>query len=284
MLAKEADDLVEQQRANTQLGRTYHDMYIKSLEQHQSRHNAKKYFKSAMKLAQTIKENPPTNKSSFIKEYIDAHNNIGLLELDCDNMEEAEKILTKALVICDQEEVNEYDDARTRLHHNLGKLYTELRMWDNAREHIEKDILICKQIGHCEGEAKGYINLGELHNRVQKYQEAILCYQRALVLAKSMEDEDALVCQIDDNIKTVKELGKVMDGMKREEQKLKKLTRDMDIARGTPQERNFQLKHIASLNGLIDKSETISAWSKVHIFLDMFFLPFYSFQLLHCSS
>lgn len=284
MLAKEADDLVEQQRANTQLGRTYHDMYIKSLEQHQSMHNAKKYFKSAMKLAQTIKENPPTNKSSFIKEYIDAHNNIGLLELDCDNVEEAEKILTKALVICDQEEVNEYDDARTRLHHNLGKLYTELRMWDNAREHIEKDILICKQIGHCEGEAKGYINLGELHNRVQKYQEAILCYQRALVLAKSMEDEDALVCQIDDNIKTVKELGKVMDDMKREEQKLKKLTRDMDIARGTPQERNFQLKHIASLNVLIDKSETISAWSKVHIFLDMFFLLFYSFQLLHYSS
>ncbi|KAK9950049.1 hypothetical protein M0R45_005555 [Rubus argutus] len=146
-----------------------------------------------MKLAQAIKENPPTNKSSFIKEYIDAHNNIGLLELDCDNMEEAEKILTKALVICDQEEVTEYDDARTRLHHNLGKLYTELRMWDNAREHIEKDILICKQIGHCEGEAKGYINL----------------------------------------------------------------------------ERNFQLKHIASLNVLIDKSETISAWSKVLEFAKM---------------
>ncbi|PRQ49276.1 putative 43kDa postsynaptic protein [Rosa chinensis] len=263
MLAEEANDLVEQQRANTQLGRTYHEMYLKSLDEHQSVQNAKKYFKSAMKLAQAIKENPPSNKSFFIKEYIDAHNNVGLLELDRDNLEEAEKILTRALVICDQEEVNGYDDGRTRLHHNLGKIYTELRMWENAREHIEKDILICKQIGHCEGEAKGYINLGELHNRVQKYQEAILCYQKALDLANSMEDEDALVRQIEDNIKTVKELGKVMDDMKREEQNLKKLTRDMAIARGTTHKRNCQLKQIASLDVLINKSETISAWPKV---------------------
>ncbi|KAL6227965.1 hypothetical protein ACLB2K_001919 [Fragaria x ananassa] len=262
MLAEEANDLVEQQRANTQLGRTYHDMYLKSVEEHQSARNAKKYFKSAMKLAQAIKDNPPPNKS-FIKEYIDAHNNIGLVELDRDNLEEAEKIFTKALVICDQEEVNEYDDARTRLHHNLGKVYTELMMWEDAREHIEKDILICKQIGHCEGEAKGYINLGELHNRVQKYQEAILCYQKALDLAKSMEDEDALVRQIEDNINTVEELGKVMDDIKSEEQNLKKLTRDMAIARGTMQKRKCQLKQIGSLDALINKSETISAWPKV---------------------
>ncbi|KAL6219796.1 hypothetical protein ACLB2K_007555 [Fragaria x ananassa] len=262
MLAEEANDLVEQQRANTQLGRTYHDMYLKSVEEHQSARNAKKYFKSAMKLAQAIKDNPPANKS-FIKEYIDAHNNIGLVELDSDNLEEAEKIFTKALVICDQQEVNEYDDARTRLHHNLGKVYTELMMWEDAREHIEKDILICKQIGHCEGEAKGYINLGELHNRVQKYQEAILCCQKALDLAKSMVDEDALVCQIEDNINTVEELGKVMDDIKSEEQNLKKLTRDMAIARGTMQKRKCQLKQIGSLDALINKSETISAWPKV---------------------
>ncbi|XP_050382074.1 protein TONSOKU [Argentina anserina] len=262
-LAEEANDLVEQQRANTQLGRTYHDMYLKSMEEHQSLRNAKKYFESAMKLAQAIKDNPARYKSSFIKEYIDAHNNIGLLELDRDNLEEAEKIFTKALKICDQEEVNEYDDARTRLHHNLGKVYTDLRRWDDAKEHIEKDILICKKIGHCEGEAKGYINLGELHNCAQSYQNTILCYQRALNLAKSMEDEDALVSQIEDNIRTVKEMAKVKDDMKREEQNLKKLTRDMARARGTTDKRKCQLKKIVSLDALIEKSETIRYWLKV---------------------
>lgn len=82
------------------------------------------YFNSAMKLAQIIKENTPINTSSFIKEYIDAHNSIGLLQLDCDNVEEAKKIFTKALAICKQEKV--YDDALSRLYHNLGKIYTEL--------------------------------------------------------------------------------------------------------------------------------------------------------------
>ncbi|KAM5577413.1 hypothetical protein ABKV19_007987 [Rosa sericea] len=259
MLAEEADDLVEQQRANTQLGRTYHEMFRKSLGKHQSMQNAKKYFMSAMKLARTIKDNPPTNKSSFIKEYIDAYSNIGLLELDLDNLEEAEKIFATALDICNEEEVNEYDEARARLHHNLGKVYTELGIWDNARQHIDRDIMICKQIGHCKGEANGYISLGQLLNRAQKYQEALLCYQKALDLAKSMEDEDALVHQIDGSIKTVKKLAEEMDDMKREEQNLYKLTRDVAIARGTSHE---QLQQIASLGCPIDRSKTISARSK----------------------
>ncbi|TQD96092.1 hypothetical protein C1H46_018328 [Malus baccata] len=165
-----------------------------------------------MKLAQMIKENPPTN-NSFVEEYIDAHNNIGMLEFDLDNWEEARKVLTKGLEICDEEEVMEDDAGRSRLHHNLGNVYLKLRMWDNAREHIEKDIIISKRIEHCQGEAKGYINLGELHYLIQK---------------------------------------KVMDELKKEEQNLKKLTRDMAIARGTPRERKCLLQQIASLDCLIE--------------------------------
>ncbi|KAL4289560.1 hypothetical protein GQ457_14G006290 [Hibiscus cannabinus] len=168
-LAKDANDLVEQQRASTQLGRTYHEMFLKSDGDHYSVQNAKKYFKSAMKLAWTLKENPPNNTCSFLKEYIDAHNNIGMLEMDLDNLGEALKFLTKGLEICDEEEVIEDDDGRSRLHHNLGNVYMELRRWDKAREHIEKDIMICKRIGHCQGEAKGYINLGELHYRHREF-------------------------------------------------------------------------------------------------------------------
>ncbi|KAK4393815.1 protein TONSOKU [Sesamum angolense] len=206
-LAKDQNDLIEQQRASTQLGRTYHEMFLKSDDDHCSVRNAKKYFKFAMKLARIIKENPPTERVSFIKEYIDAHN-LGMLEIDLDNLDEAEKILSKGLEICDEEEVGADDDARSRLHHNLGNVYLELRQWEKAHEHIKKDIVICKNIGHCQGEAKGFVNLGELHYRIQRYAEAIASYQKALDLAKSLEDEHALADQIGKNIETLREYGK----------------------------------------------------------------------------
>ncbi|KAI3451497.1 hypothetical protein Pfo_008162 [Paulownia fortunei] len=262
-LAKDENDLVEQQRASTQLGRTYHEMFLKSDDDHCAVQNAKKYFKSAMKLARTIKDNPPTERVSFIKEYIDAHNNLGMLEIDLDNLDEAEKILSRGLEICDEEEIIEYDDTRSRLHHNLGNVYLELRKWEKAHEHIKKDILICKQIGHCQGEAKGYVNLGELHYRNQKYYEAIASYQKALDLAKSLEDENALADQIDHNIETVREAMKVMNELKKEEQNLKKLERNTEMARGTESERKCLLKQNASLDCLVEKSRMIFAWMKL---------------------
>ncbi|XP_019704560.2 protein TONSOKU isoform X1 [Elaeis guineensis] len=262
-LAKDSDDLVEQQRASTQLGRTYHEMFLRSENDHHAIRNAKKYFKLAMKLARTLKESSSCEKSSlFIKEFTDAHNNIGMLEMDLDNLEDAKKILLQGLKICDEEEVSENDDGRSRLHNNLGSLYIELREWNKAREHIEKDILICKRICHPQGEAKGFINFGELHYRVQKYDEALLCYQKALDIAKCMEDEDALVDQINQNIQTVKEAAKVLEELKKDEQKLKKLTRTTSEARGTSNERKCLLEQNACLDGLIEKCSMIFAWPK----------------------
>lgn len=268
-LAKDTDDLVEQQRASTQLGRTYHEMFLKSDSDQTSLRNAKKYFVQAMKLARTLKENRRSNipNNTFVKEYIDCHNNIGMVEMDLDNLEEAEKVLTKGLQICDEEEVAENNDGRTRLHHNLGNVYMELRKWDKAKTHIEKDIVICKNIGHRQGEAKGFINLGELHYRVQKYEDAQKCYRRAMNLAKSMDDEHALVDQINQNIEIVKEATKVMEDLTKEEQNLKKLTRNMVTARGTSGERKCLLQQNASLDCLIEKSSTIFAWKKVRFTL-----------------
>ncbi|KAK1276452.1 Protein TONSOKU [Acorus gramineus] len=262
-LAKDADDLVEQQRASTQLGRTYHEMFLKSENDHFAVRNANKYFNSAMTLARTLKDNPPPNKCSFfVEEFIDAHNNIGMLEMDLDNLDDAQKILLEGLKLCDDEEVNEDDDVRSRLHHNLGSLYMELREWGEAKKHIDKDILICNRIGHLQGEAKGYINLGELNYRRQKYDEAIHCYQRGLDIARTMEDEDALVDQINQNIETVNEAVKVMEELKKEEQKLKRLMRATLDARGKPSERKCLLEQNASLDCLIEKSSMIFAWTK----------------------
>ncbi|KAG6660769.1 hypothetical protein CIPAW_03G127600 [Carya illinoinensis] len=239
-------------------------MFLRSENDHFSIQNAKEYFRCSMKLAETVRENPPVNESKFfLKGYIDAHNNIGMLEIDLDNLDEAQKILTKGLQICADEEVEEDYDGRSRLHHNLGNVYMELRMWDEARKHIEEDIKICKRIGHCQGEAKGYINFGELHYRVQKYEEALCCYRKALDLAKSMEDEDALATQIKQNIETVKEAIKVMGDLKKEEQNLKKLTREMTSGKGTARERKCLLQQNASLDCLIEKSRMILAWLKL---------------------
>ncbi|KAH0747368.1 hypothetical protein KY285_009025 [Solanum tuberosum] len=261
-LAKDENDLVEQQRASTQLGRTYHEIFLKSEDDHDSVRNARKYFKLSLDLAKTLKKNLQSSKHSFVKEYIDAYNNIGMLEVDLDNLEEAERILSKGLDICDEEEVSEDDDGRSRLHHNLGNVYTELRNLNKAREHIEKDITICHRIGHCQGEAKGYINLGELHYRIQKYDEAMKCYEWALKLAKSMEDEDALISQANQNIEIVKEARKVMDEIKIGEQSLKKLSREIEIARGTEGERKCLLQQNSALDRLIEKCSAIFAWVK----------------------
>lgn len=223
-----------------------------------------------------LKENPPNSKSSFLKEYIDAHNNIGMLEIDLDNLHDARKILTTGLEICDEEEVAEFDDGRSRLHHNLGNVYMELRLWDEARKNIKRDIVICNRIGHCQGEAKGYINLGEMHYRTQRYDDARAYYDKALGLAKSLEDEDALVKQIEQNIETVREAVKVMADITKEEQSLKKLKRDIAAARGTSHERKFLLQQNAVVERLVEKARTISAWEKVCVLSRVYlFIYFY---------
>ncbi|XP_040376586.1 protein TONSOKU [Oryza brachyantha] len=265
-LAKEADDLVEQQRASTQLGRTYYEILLKSENDHSAMRNAKKYFKSSMKLARVLKENSSSQKALFLKELIDAYNNMGMLELELDNYEEAEKLLIQGLKICEDEEVHQYDDARSRLHHNLGNVYIELRNWNRAKGHIEKDIEICRKIRHTQGEAKGFINLGEVHSRVQKYEDAKLCYNKALQIMKCLEDEDALMDQIHQNIETVTKAAKVLEEMKADEQKLKKLVRDTSNARGTSKERKLLLEQYAWLDNLMEKASMITAWSKLKEF------------------
>ncbi|VVA98138.1 unnamed protein product [Arabis nemorensis] len=262
-LAEEVNDTVEKQRACTQLGRTYHELFLRSEDDCDAIQSAKKYFKKAMELAKVLKEKPPPGvSSSFLEEYVNAHNNIGMLDLDLDNPDAARNILNKGLNICDEEEVKEYDAVRSRLHHNLGNVFLELRSWDEAKKHIEMDINICHKINHCQGEAKGYINLAELHYRTQKYEDALLCYGKASTLAKSMQDESALVEQIEQNITIVKKAIKVMEELREEELRLKKLSAEMTDAKGTSEERKSLLQVHALLERLIEKSSMVFAWLK----------------------
>ncbi|CAH2053367.1 unnamed protein product [Thlaspi arvense] len=262
-LAEDNDDTVEKQRACTQLGRTYHEIFLKSEDDCDAIQSAKKYFKKAMELAHVLMEKPPHGESSsFLEEYINAHNNIGMLDLDLDNPDAACSILKKGLKICDEEEVKEYDAIRSRLHHNLGNVFLELRSWNDAKKHIKMDINICHRISHIQGEAKGYINLAELHYRTQNYNDALSCYGKAYSLAKSMQDESALVEQIEQNISIVKTANEVMEESTEEELRLKKLSAEMTDAKGTSEERKCMLQVHACLERLIEKSRMVFAWEK----------------------
>ncbi|CAI9117219.1 OLC1v1018568C1 [Oldenlandia corymbosa var. corymbosa] len=259
-LAEAANDLPEQQRASAQLGRTYHEMCVQSEDDHSAGRSAKKYFISAMNLAKNLMEN--LSKSPFLTEYTDAHNNLGMLEMDLDNLEEAEKLLTRGLKICNEQEVGENDDSRCRLHHNLGIIYMEFRNWKKAQEHIKKAISICKNMRHYLGEAKALVNFGVLYYRVQRYDKAISCYEEAFYLAKLLEGEDALVYQVVKHIDTVKAAIEIMEELKQGEQNIKKSEKNIEDSRGRAHERKTIQEHITSLDLRIEKSRMIFAWKE----------------------
>ncbi|KAM0896424.1 hypothetical protein ACQ4PT_023195 [Festuca glaucescens] len=138
-LAKESDNLVEQQRANTQLGRTYHEILLRSENDHSAIRNAKKYFKSAMKLVRNLKENGSSEKSTYLKELIDAYNNMGMLELELENFEEAEKLLLEGLRICDEEE----GQALSKV--NTGNVLDSCGKWAGALQAFEEGYRIAME-------------------------------------------------------------------------------------------------------------------------------------------
>eukprot|EP01018_Ginkgo_biloba_P028501 Gb_06807 [translate_table: standard] len=261
--AQEVEDLVEQQRASTQLGRTFFDIYEKDDANYSALKKAKKYLNMSMELARTLKENPPTrNSPSFVKELVDAYNNMGLLKIYLEDYKQAERVLMEGLKICDDEEVGDNDDGRTRLHHNLGRIYIEKKEWEKAKEHINIDIAICQNIPHPQGEANGLINLGVIHFKLQKYENALQCYNRALRIACSLEDEDALIQHIKQNIRTTEEAQKLMNDLIKEEQHLKKLARIAIAVKGTAAERRYHIEQHKSLKRLLELSIDIEAWNK----------------------
>ncbi|KAJ7547717.1 hypothetical protein O6H91_08G100700 [Diphasiastrum complanatum] len=261
-LAQEANDLVEQQRASTQLGRTYLELY-ENQDNFSALQTAKDFFKIAMDLARRLKANPPYRDSpSYVKELVDAYNNMGLLKMASDDLQQARNLFLQGLRICDEEELGGNDDARSRIHHNLGRLFSDQRDWIQAKEHTLKDISICQKIPHPQGEAKGFINLGEMHFKSQNYEDAMLCFSRALKIAETLEDEDSLANTAKDNMNVVREAKLTMAEFHAGEQKLKKLQRVVESSRGSPAERSRLLQEHKALQELIGQAEELQAWEK----------------------
>ena len=47
---------------------------------------------------------------------------MGLLKIYLEDYRQAEEVLLEGLKICEEEEVGDNDEGRTRLHHNLGRI------------------------------------------------------------------------------------------------------------------------------------------------------------------
>jgi tetratricopeptide (TPR) repeat protein len=263
-LAVEANNLVEQQRAHTQLGRTYMDMYdIKDWLW--ALPKAKESFNKAMDLAQTLKSNPPPGSSNFVIELVDAYNNLGTLRMITDEPVEARRLLQMGLRLCNAEEVGENDATRTRLHHNLGRLYSEKRQWSAAMLHSLKDIEICRAIPHPQGEVKGLINLADIHFKQRQYTDAIKCYSIALQIVRNLQDEDDLKKIVESNKNVVEAAVPKLGELNGNLAELKELQTKVDAAQGSASERSLCLQEYKMLVKLIREAFELQYWEEVRI-------------------
>ncbi|KAL2621571.1 hypothetical protein R1flu_001776 [Riccia fluitans] len=265
-LAEEAADEPEQQRASTQLGRTYLEIF-ESKNTISAVGDATRYFGISLDLAKRLRANPPSKELSptgFVKELADAYNNLGLLRTAVDDCVGAEKFYNLGLKICDDEELNENDDARSRLHHNLGQLYCELRQWEKARYHTDMDITICQRIPHAQGEAKGLVNQGILHLRALEFEKARMSFKRALVIAQSLEDETQLCQDIRANLDVLDEAEEKTKQIAVLMQQQKKLRRSIENAPSVLSSRNLMKQEMKLLFDILTEAYAIKSWD-VHL-------------------
>lgn len=261
-LAVDANNLVEQQRAYTQLGRTYMDMF-ELKEDVRALPKAKDYLSKAMDLADKLKANPVPGSSNFVVELVDAYNNLGTLKMITDEPLEARRLLMRGLRICDEEEVGQHDATRTRVHHNLGRLYAEKRQWSQAMVHIMKDIEICRALPHAQGEVKGLVNLGDIHFKQRQYEDAMKCYNLALGIVRKLQDEDMLMKTVETNKAVVEAAIPRLAAFNEHLAKHKEMQRQVEAARGTASERNLCLQEYKFLKELIGKAYELQYWEEV---------------------
>ena len=57
-------------------------------------------------------------------------------------------------------------NGEARCYAYLGAVYESVGEYEKAREHIKKSLTICTEIGHRDGEAFYYANLGDVYKLV----------------------------------------------------------------------------------------------------------------------
>ena len=73
---------------------------------------------------------------------------------------------------------------------NLGNVYRSVGEYEKAREHLEKSLVIKKEIGDRNGEADCYTNLGNVYRSVGEYEKAREHLEKSLVIKKEIGDRN----------------------------------------------------------------------------------------------
>eukprot|EP00850_Spirogloea_muscicola_P007573 SM000038S14386 [mRNA] locus=s38:783734:788110:+ [translate_table: standard] len=255
--ALELEDKLEQQRAATELGNFYLELYLgDDGGNSEELLKAKRFLKISFDLAVATRR----ETGQHWKELVDAYANLGNLRVAMDDLNGARTCFQKGLQVCDSEEVAD-DESRSRIHHQLGLLYTRERKRDKALHHIREDIRICNKLNLREEEAKGYISVGDLHFKFQEYDSAIQSFRRAEEIVRQLQDEEKLLQQALENLHAAEEARKEMQELQKLENELKRVVREAAPHIGTLQERSRELKQLKLLSELLTRSEALCAWN-----------------------
>lgn len=244
----------ELQRAECQLGVAYMDMADREREDPQKSESltklAKQHLTEALQLA---------NANNLQKALVDAHNNIALLAMQTDELPLAMSHLSKGLRLCD----NLYPDSEARLHHGLGMLFSKQGNKREAAKHIRKDIEICHQIKHLQGEGKAFLTLGDLHCKFHSYEDAIDAYRKAESIFRSLADEDEAVKVAQNNIDVAIDRRAAKQELDEAPKELGKLDLRLAEAKGTEKEGTLQTRKAKRLKELIEVANRVDDFEKV---------------------
>ncbi|GBG83045.1 hypothetical protein CBR_g36663 [Chara braunii] len=256
-MAEMEDDVVEKERASTQLGRTHLDLFEEKGEREDAKHHlvdAEQYLKTSLKLC--------VNQSWTGERLANAYNNMGLLELLRKDYLQSKKYLKKAQACCDEEEATE---ALSRIYNTLGRLYMESGNKKRALEMMKRDQQICRELRHVQGEAKALLNIGELHIENREYDEALANLKQGLALAKLLQDELVLVNGFRNDISVARQLRDGMRDLKALEKRLKsvKTRLQQQEGGGGEDEHSIRLRISELLKRLVELAESLCMWEEV---------------------
>ena len=81
-------------------------------------------------------------------------------------------------------------NEETSCYTSLGNVHISVGEHEKAKEHLEKSVVIQKEIGDRSGEATSYANLGAVYTAVGEYEKAREYLEKSVVIQKEIGDRN----------------------------------------------------------------------------------------------
>eukprot|EP00898_Chlorokybus_atmophyticus_P008566 jgi/Chlat1/8710/Chrsp89S08084 len=207
-LAQAVGNIVEQQRAHTQLGRSkldYYQMNVNAAEGAKAIREAEQHFCNALDIA--------TNNIALLHDCVpDAYNNLGTLCLELDRLEEARQYLNKGMKAFREEQGPQ---VKAQLYNSLGQKYMT---WD---------LNVCKKAEDHEGVGKAFLTLALLMIKLGNKEEAETYLKEARRVFQRLPDaeESGLFEAVDEARETLRVKDKAQSEIRRLQDTLESLVK-----------------------------------------------------------